>query len=104
MHLEFGAAIVPKNISLVFEHRYLNSPYTTEWNAIFRSGVTRSAYAMYDTLPYNTYVMGGLYRPMFGNYNSNHRALREVTAIGDTSPGSPASRCSGGAGSTVVPS
>ncbi len=105
MAFDLGLRFKPalnKNISLVFEHRYLNSPYTTEWNAIFRSGTTRSAYAMYDALPYNTYVMGGIYRPMFGNYNSNHRALREVIAFGYTTPGGSASGRSGGAGSSVV--
>lgn len=93
---------VNKNLSLVLEHRYLNSPYTTEWNAIFRTGVSRSAYLMYEGLPYNTYVMGGLYRPMFGNYNSNHRALREVVAFGYVTPGHGATGRSGGAGSAVV--
>ena len=91
-----------KNISLVFEHRYLNSPYNLEWNAIFRSGTMRSAYAMYEGLSYNTYIMGGIYRPMFGLYNANHRALREVIAFGYTTPGANPIGRLGGAGSSVV--
>jgi len=101
MALDFGLRYKPfldKGWSLVFEHRYLNSPYTTDWNAIFRSGVTRSAYVMYDDLPYNTYVMGGLYRPMFGNHNANHRALRETLAFGYSVPGNtPQARFGGSA-------
>lgn len=99
MALDFGLRYKPfldRGWSLVFEHRYLNSPYTTDWNAIYRSGVTRSAYVMYDDLPYNTYVMGGLYRPMFGNHNANHRALREVLAFGYVVPGAGAQARFGG--------
>jgi len=99
MALDFGFRYKPflnKGWSLVFEHRYLNSPYIEEWNAIFRSGITRSAYFMYDDLPYNTYVMGGVYRPMFGNHSSNHRSLREVLAFGYSQPGSQARARFGG--------
>gem|GEM_PF-1011872 len=99
MALDFGLRYKPfldRGWSLVFEHRYLNSPYTTDWNAIFRTGITRSAYIMYDDLPYNTYVMGGLYRPMFGNHNANHRSLRETLAFGYAVPGSGAQARFGG--------
>ncbi len=84
--------LLDKNFSLVFEHRYLNSPYNQEYNAIFVRGLTRSAYAIYDGLSYNTYVMGGIFRPMFGQQSANHRALREVLAFGQF----------GGAGSSQV--
>ena len=89
MAMDFGLRfkpIIDTGLSLVFEHRYLNSPYIEEWNAILRSSLTRSAYAIYDKLPYATYVMAGVYRPMFGNHNANHRALREILAFGYTQP------------------
>lgn len=105
MALDLGLRFKPfvnKSWNLVFEHRYLNSPYVTEWNAIFRGGFTRSAYIMNDKLPYNSYVLAGIYRPMFGNQNPNHRALREVIAFGYTVPGRNASSRGGAAGSAVV--
>ena len=107
MAMDFGLRFKPirdTGLSLVFEHRYLNSPYITEWNAIFRQSVVRSAYAMYDKLPYATYIMAGIYRPMFGNHNANHRALREILAFGYTQPaGEGGVQARGpGAGSAVV--
>ena len=107
MAMDFGLRFKPisdNGLALVFEHRYLNSPYIEEWNAILRSSLVRSAYAIYDKLPYSTYVMAGVYRPMFGNYNANHRALREILAFGFTQPaGQGGVEARGpGAGSAVV--
>lgn len=36
---------------------------------------TRSAYLLYDDLPYNGYAQFGFYRPLFGLYNPNHTNL-----------------------------
>jgi len=102
MAMDFGLRFKPikdTGLSLVLEHRYLNSPYVEDWNAILNEGGVRSAYLMYDKLPYATYVIAGIYRPMFGNYNLNHRSLRETIAFGYTVPGgagSPAIRRFGG--------
>ncbi len=85
MALDFGLRMRPKKkgLSFVFEQRYLNSPYNSEWDSIFGIGVTRSAYVLVDELPYNTYAMAGIYRPMFGHHSSNHRSIRETIAFGD---------------------
>lgn len=60
----------------VLEARFLNDPRNSPaWENGFSSSQVRSAYLMVDDLPYNTYVMYGLYRPMFGNYEADHTNL-----------------------------
>ena len=108
MAMDLGLRFKPirdTGLSVVLQHRYLNSPYITEWNAILNASLVRSAFVMYDKLPYATYVKAGIYRPMFGNMNPNHRALREVLAFGYTNPagGDGEVQARGpGAGSAVV--
>ncbi len=85
MGFDFGISVKPfmPNLSFVFEHRYFNNPYNPEWDAAFaQRGIARSAYVKLNELPYNTYVMGGIYRPMFGVYNPNHISLRETILFG----------------------
>ncbi len=84
MAFDFGIAVKPfmHNLSFVFEQRNFNTTLDPEWDAVFTRGITRSAYVKLNELPYNTYAMAGAYRPMFGGYNPNHRALRETVLFG----------------------
>lgn len=80
MAFDLGAEIKPfaHNYKFVFESRYANSPKNSQWDTIFNSGsFTKSAYLLVDDLPYNTYVMYGLFRPMFGYYDPNHVSLAQ---------------------------
>ena len=65
-----------RDLHFVYESRILGNPGK---DAItknsFAQSMTRSAYGMYDNLPYNTFVMAGLYRPLFGNATPDHTAL-----------------------------
>lgn len=76
--LYFKARPIKENLSLVAETRYLNSPQNSEIEAGFSTAKVRSAYVMVDDLPYATFGMYGLYRPMFGHYNPDHRGLMQT--------------------------
>lgn len=66
------------NLKLVFEYRYLSDPIVAGARADDTDeGLIRSAYLKLDDMAYNTYVMGGIYRPMFGLYMANPFSLRE---------------------------
>ncbi len=61
---------------LVVEQRFIGFPGRK--NRDFVSGTsTRSMYALVDDLPYNTFVMGGIYKPLIGNNNADHTLLSE---------------------------
>lgn len=65
-----------RNLHLVYEGRMLGSPHVDELAAQIDEARTRSLYVMVDNLPFNIYVMYGLYRPLFGgNPMPDHRAL-----------------------------
>lgn len=82
--VDIGASVEPtNNISLVWESRFLADPLTnTVWDETYTTGAdlvgvnknkkiaggaeVRSAYVKVDDLPYNSYAMYGIYRPMFG--------------------------------------
>ncbi len=81
MAVDVGARVRPlhDHMQLVFETRYLNPPTNRTWDQTFTNEVRiRSAYALFDDLPYNSYLMYGLYRPMFGLYNPDHDSLSNV--------------------------
>lgn len=109
MTADIGTQVLPmKHLSAVIEARFMNAPTATkensEWDDLFTSiPYPRSAYLLVDDLPYNTFIMSGLYRPMFGNYNPDHtnllnsmtygtnqsmRAIYKTTSIG-TAPNVP---------------
>jgi len=70
---------VPEHLNLVIEGRYLNQPQNGDWDQAFTNEPRiRSAYALIDNLPYNAYLMYGLYRPMFGLYNPDHTTLTNL--------------------------
>ncbi len=70
---------IPNHFNLVIEGRYLNQPQNGDWDQTFTNEPRiRSAYALFDNLPYNAYLMYGLYRPMFGLFNPDHTMLPNV--------------------------
>lgn len=77
MAADVGASAHPaRSLNLVTEARFLNSPNREAWDEMYTSSSqVRSAYVMLDDLPYNTYVMYGLYRPMFGYFSPDHTSL-----------------------------
>ena len=85
MAADFGIRHRPvyRGLSLVYEFRVQGDPSSQNppENALLK-GQTRSLYALIDDLPYNVYVMGGLYRPLFGNYVPDHYQLaQEMTSL-----------------------
>ncbi|MFK7873670.1 MAG: hypothetical protein AB8C84_10995 [Oligoflexales bacterium] len=65
-----------RSLHLVYESRIYGNPTPQTQRFQYLAGSsTRSLYALVDNLPYNTYVMAGYYRPLFGQYTANHRAL-----------------------------
>lgn len=65
-----------RNLHFVYEGRMLGNPHVDELSKQIDKAWTRSLYAMIDNLPFNVYVMYGLYRPLFGgNPMPDHRAL-----------------------------
>lgn len=87
--VDVAASVDPtKNISLVWESRFLTDPLTNSvWDETYTTGAdqvglnknsdipggaqVRSAYVKVDDLPYNGYAMYGIYRPMFGSDGSD---------------------------------
>lgn len=77
MAADVGASVHPiKKLTFVTEARFLNAPSRKNWDELY-TNVTRvkSAYVLVDDLPYNSFVMYGLYRPMFGYYTPDHETL-----------------------------
>jgi hypothetical protein len=65
-----------KRVNLVFESRFSNGPTREGWDEGFTTGAqVKSAYVLIDDLPFNAYVMHGLYRPQIGHYNPDHTSL-----------------------------
>ncbi len=65
-----------RNLHLVYEGRMLGNPHVDELSQHIEKAWTRSLYVLIDNLPFNVYVMYGLYRPLFGgNPMPDHRAL-----------------------------
>lgn len=86
MAVDFGIRAKPfkNNINFVYESRFLNDPNQGEADAWWGgSAVPRSGYIMIDDLAYNTYVMYGVYRPLFGLNNPDHESLaNKITGLG----------------------
>ncbi len=78
MSFDMGVRYRPvrEKLSFVFESRFLNIPGNSDLDQTFTtSSRVRSAYFIADDLMYNSWVMAGLYRPMFGNYTADHTLL-----------------------------
>ncbi len=67
---------IPEYFQVVVEPRFLNGPQNLGLEDGFTSEArVRSAYVISENLPYNSYVMYGLYRPMFGLHDPNHFSI-----------------------------
>jgi hypothetical protein len=72
---------VHRNVHVVYESRSQGQPFKKAKQAneqTLSAPRTRSLYAMADNLPFNTFVMGGYYRPLFGNFVPDHYALAQL--------------------------
>ncbi|MCB0363169.1 MAG: hypothetical protein KDD35_10620, partial [Bdellovibrionales bacterium] len=88
MAVDMGIRFRPvrEKISFVLENRFFNNPTNQDLEDGFTtSSQVRSAYFIADDLFYNTWVMAGLYRPMFGTYVPDHNSLSQEIAFGSTS-------------------
>ncbi|MCB0357293.1 MAG: hypothetical protein KDD40_09815, partial [Bdellovibrionales bacterium] len=83
MALDVGLQIKPfvkkvDNFSLVVETRYLNSPTNKDLDyATTNSVFNRSTYILIDDMFYNTFMMYGIYKPMFEHYTPDHTTLAQ---------------------------
>lgn len=69
-----------RRFSMVTEAAFANGTGTEFFQGYTSGSFARSAYFMVDDLPYNTFVMSGLYRPLFGNYDVDHNSvLSQIT-------------------------
>lgn len=76
MMTDVSASVEPfHGLNLVYESRFINGPGENDWYMGATSSIARSAYVMVDDLPFNTFAMYGLYRPLFGHYNPDHTTL-----------------------------
>ena len=71
---------VPDHVQFVYENRYYNAAVVNGgWSSLdhFVTGgdTPRSAYVLVDDLPYASYAMYGLYKPMFGYQDPDHTSL-----------------------------
>lgn len=75
MSVDLGVRVRPFSdyFQVVVEPRFMNGPQNLTLSDGFTSEARiRSAYVISDNLPYNSYAMYGLFRPMFGHYDPNH--------------------------------
>ena len=79
MAFDLGVRMRPfqyHKLSLVYEMRSFNTTLGPSLDHLFDgNAATRSAYVLYDDLPYNAYLQYGFWRPMFGMYTPNHDSL-----------------------------
>lgn len=75
MDAGFRVRPIKEKLSFIYETRGFGTPNQKIEN-LFASNIrTRSAYVLVDDLPYNVYLQGGVYRPMFGYYTPDHESL-----------------------------
>ncbi|MEZ4742617.1 MAG: hypothetical protein R3B45_09245 [Bdellovibrionota bacterium] len=83
MSVDFGLEYRPvyRKFHLVYENRFFGDPRssgsTEKTLVLAQNNATRSLYALVDDLPWNIFVMGGYYRPLFGNQVPDHDALAQ---------------------------
>ncbi len=72
---------IPEYLTFVTEARFLNGPINSQLDRLFTTEArVRSAYVISDNLPFNSFVMGGLYRPLFGYYTPDHTSLAQIVS------------------------
>lgn len=83
MALDVGLQMKPfikrvDNFSVVVESRYFNSPNNDDLDYVTTGGVTnRSTYLMIDDMFYNSFIMYGMYKPMFEHFTPDHTTLAQ---------------------------
>ncbi|NRA44053.1 MAG: hypothetical protein HRU09_03745 [Oligoflexales bacterium] len=80
MNVDLGIRYRPlyRKIHVVWEGRMFGSPAeTATYENMLRQTFLRSFYVMWDDIPYNIFVMGGYFRPLFGNYDPYHYGLAQ---------------------------
>lgn len=82
MATDIGVSMEPlRKITLAVEARFLDGTNRVGnprqgWDEGFSSGAqVKSAYVLFDDLPFNAYIMHGLYRPQMGHSNPDHTTL-----------------------------
>ncbi len=79
MGADFGLRLRPvhKYLNLVFETRMFGSPSKTtdRYDTVLSKSYTKSLYALLDDLPYNSFIMSGLYLP--ANSDPDHTSLAQ---------------------------
>ncbi len=92
MVLDIGVRVrpVPEHVQLVYETRSFDTPSKStqdiEW-AGEGGSQTRSMYVIADDMPYDSYVMAGLYQPMFGLETPDHTSLLNSIKFADNTNG-----------------
>jgi hypothetical protein len=85
MDAQFGLRPFHRKLRLVYELRAQRAPGKTNPDDLGKPAGRRSLYAMVEDLPFNLYVQGGYYRPLFGYYTPDHTFLPQqmmATALG----------------------
>lgn len=88
MNVDFSLRWRPihRKVHFVYESRMLGSPVPdAKYEDTLKQSSTRSLYLLVEDLPYNVFVMGGYYRPLFGNFIPDHYAIaQEMTSYAMT--------------------
>ena len=86
MEMSYGLRYRPmRNYHLVYESRFFGQPVGQRVDLIPGTEKTRSLYGMVDDLPWNSFVMYGYYRPLFGRYTADHTNLaQEMIGVATT--------------------
>ena len=86
MALDLGVRMrpLPEHVSMVVEQRFMQGPaglqrstFTNHETLVTKPSQLRAAYVLVDDLPFNTYLMGGHFKPMFGHDSPDHTALHQ---------------------------
>lgn len=79
MAVDLGMRYRPfhEKLQFVYESRFFGIPDDHVFDNTFRSGSTRSFYALVNPLPYKSYIQVGIFRPLFGNPSPDHRLLTQ---------------------------
>lgn len=91
MSADFGLRWRPihKKVHVVYESRFMGGTNGNPIDDYIGTESTRSLYLMVDDLPYNVFVMGGYYKPIFGNYTPDHYALSQIMIANTMNGGKP---------------
>ncbi|MFW7378516.1 MAG: hypothetical protein ACOH5I_06910 [Oligoflexus sp.] len=76
---DFGLGLRPVSnlhkLQVVYESRFLGQISGPPLDEQISQAQTRSLYALVDDLPWNSFVMGGYYQPLFANDAADHNKL-----------------------------